>query len=73
MSYESQFPLSGHHFLKKDDANDTMTADTIENAFKELHSEVDAVFFHDDHLYMIKVGCVPLADTLCKSPTPPKT
>lgn len=58
--YNSQFPLSGHHYLQKVDANDTLTADTIENAFKELHSEVDAVFSHDGHLHMIKVGDVLL-------------
>lgn len=46
---------SGHHYLHKDESSDNMTADTIESAFKELHSEVDAVFSHDGHLYMIKV------------------
>lgn len=60
MCYDSQFPLSGHHYLQKVDANDTLSADTIENAFRELHSEVDAVFSHNGHLYMIKVGDVLL-------------
>uniref|UniRef100_A0A3Q2QQR3 Hemopexin n=1 Tax=Fundulus heteroclitus TaxID=8078 RepID=A0A3Q2QQR3_FUNHE len=47
------YAFRGHHFIRKDD-NDTLTSDTIENAFKELHSEVDAVFSYQDHLYMIK-------------------
>jgi len=48
------YAFRGHHFLQKDEGNDTVTADTIEHAFKELHSEVDAVFTYEDHLYMIK-------------------
>lgn len=48
--------FAGHHFISKDEGNDTLKADTIENAFKELHSEVDAVFSYEDHLYMIKVN-----------------
>lgn len=32
-----------------------MHADTIESAFKELHSEVDAVFSYEGHMHMIKV------------------
>ncbi|XP_007567740.1 hemopexin-like [Poecilia formosa] len=47
------FFSAGHHFIRKYD-NDTLTSDTIESAFKELHSEVDAVFSYQDHLYMIK-------------------
>ncbi|KAM6978330.1 hemopexin [Tautogolabrus adspersus] len=50
----NMYAFRGHHFLRKDEGNDTLTADTIENAFKELHSEVDAVFSYDNHLYMIK-------------------
>ncbi|XP_036965639.1 hemopexin [Acanthopagrus latus] len=50
----NMYAFRGHHFLSKDENNDTMTADTIENAFRELHSEVDAVFTYQDHLYMIK-------------------
>ncbi|XP_040913092.1 hemopexin [Toxotes jaculatrix] len=50
----NMYAFRGHHFLRKDEGNDTLTADTIENAFKELHSEVDAVFSYEDHLYMIK-------------------
>nr|ABL74446.1 warm temperature acclimation-related 65 kDa protein [Acanthopagrus schlegelii] len=50
----NMYAFRGHHFLSKDGSNDTMTADTIENAFRELHSEVDAVFTYQDHLYMIK-------------------
>uniref|UniRef100_A0A4W6DJZ8 Hemopexin a n=1 Tax=Lates calcarifer TaxID=8187 RepID=A0A4W6DJZ8_LATCA len=46
--------------FRKDEGNDTLKADTIENAFKELHSEVDAVFSYEGHLYMIKL----------ESPTP---
>lgn len=48
------YHFRGHHFLLKNRANGTLTAGTVESAFKELHSEVDAVFFHDDELYMIK-------------------
>ncbi len=48
--------LAGHHFLHRDEGSDTLKADTIESAFKELHSEVDAVFSYDSHLYMIKVN-----------------
>ncbi|CAB1329142.1 unnamed protein product [Coregonus sp. 'balchen'] len=43
-----------HHFLEQDAGNDTWSADTIESEFKELHSEVDAVFSYENHLYMIK-------------------
>uniref|UniRef100_A0A3B4ZA75 Hemopexin n=1 Tax=Stegastes partitus TaxID=144197 RepID=A0A3B4ZA75_9TELE len=50
----NMYAFRDHHFLRKDEGNDTLTADTIESAFKELHSEVDAVFSYDDHLYMIK-------------------
>ncbi|CAF95977.1 unnamed protein product [Tetraodon nigroviridis] len=49
----NMYAFRGHHFLRED-TNDTLTADTIESAFKELHSEVDAVFSYQDHLYMIK-------------------
>lgn len=65
------FPLSGHHFLLKFKANDTLIADTIENHFKELHSEVDAVFFHDHHLYMVKVGVVLGQSQMRYAPQPP--
>ncbi|XP_056904632.1 hemopexin isoform X2 [Takifugu flavidus] len=50
----NKYAFRGHHFLFKEEANDTLKADTIENAFKELHSDVDAVFSYQDHLYMIK-------------------
>nr|AFE88225.1 warm-temperature-acclimation-related 65-kDa protein [Oplegnathus fasciatus]AFE88227.1 warm-temperature-acclimation-related 65-kDa protein [Oplegnathus fasciatus] len=50
----NMYAFRGHHFLRKDEGNDTLKADTIENAFKELHSEVDAVFSYENHLYMIK-------------------
>ncbi|XP_070693864.1 hemopexin isoform X1 [Pempheris klunzingeri] len=50
----NMYAFRGHHFLRKDEGNDTLQADTIEHAFKELHSEVDAVFSYQDHLYMIK-------------------
>uniref|UniRef100_A0A3P8RTX7 Hemopexin n=1 Tax=Amphiprion percula TaxID=161767 RepID=A0A3P8RTX7_AMPPE len=48
------YAFRGHHFLRKDEGSDTLKADTIESAFKELHSEVDTVFSYDGHLYMIK-------------------
>uniref|UniRef100_A0AAX7SDC5 Hemopexin n=1 Tax=Astatotilapia calliptera TaxID=8154 RepID=A0AAX7SDC5_ASTCA len=47
------YAFRGHHYLRKDD-NDTLTSDTIENDFKELHSEVDAAFSYENHLYLIK-------------------
>ncbi|KAM9347812.1 hemopexin [Symphorus nematophorus] len=50
----NMYAFRGHHFIRKDEGNDTLKADTIEHAFKELHSEVDAVFTYEDHLYMIK-------------------
>ncbi|XP_077473035.1 hemopexin [Stigmatopora argus] len=48
------YAFRGHHFLFRDGNNDTVKADAIENSFKELHSEVDAVFSYEDHLYMMK-------------------
>uniref|UniRef100_A0A3B3HIX9 Hemopexin n=1 Tax=Oryzias latipes TaxID=8090 RepID=A0A3B3HIX9_ORYLA len=48
------YAFRGHHYIRKDEGNDTLKADTIESAFKELHSEVDAVFSYNSHLYMIK-------------------
>uniref|UniRef100_M3ZG42 Hemopexin a n=2 Tax=Xiphophorus maculatus TaxID=8083 RepID=M3ZG42_XIPMA len=47
------YAFRGHHFIRKDD-NDTLTSNTIENTFRELHSEVDAAFSYQDHLHMIK-------------------
>uniref|UniRef100_A0A3Q2DKT4 Hemopexin a n=1 Tax=Cyprinodon variegatus TaxID=28743 RepID=A0A3Q2DKT4_CYPVA len=47
------YAFRGHHFISKD-TNDTLKSDTIESAFKELHSDVDAVFSYQNHLYMIK-------------------
>ncbi|XP_017276570.1 hemopexin [Kryptolebias marmoratus] len=47
------YAFRGHHFIRED-PDKNMTVDTIENAFKELHSDVDAVFSYQDHLYMIK-------------------
>ncbi|XP_061697343.1 hemopexin [Syngnathoides biaculeatus] len=48
------YAFRGHHFLQRDGNNDTVKADAIEASFKELHSEVDAVFSYEDHLYMLK-------------------
>ncbi|KAM4608783.1 hemopexin [Polymixia lowei] len=48
------YAFRGHHFIRKNNSDDTLLSDTIESAFKELHSEVDAVFSHEDKLYMIK-------------------
>ena len=48
--------LSGHHYLRQDVGNDKLHSESIEKAFKELHSEVYAVFSYMDHLYMIKAG-----------------
>ncbi|XP_039511918.1 LOW QUALITY PROTEIN: hemopexin [Pimephales promelas] len=46
------YAFRGHHFLSI--TGDKFHSDTIESAFKELHSEVDAVFSYEGHLYMIK-------------------
>uniref|UniRef100_A0A667ZDR5 Hemopexin a n=1 Tax=Myripristis murdjan TaxID=586833 RepID=A0A667ZDR5_9TELE len=48
------YAFRGHHYLHKDDATDALKAESIESAFKELHSEVDAVFSYEGHLHMIK-------------------
>lgn len=48
-----RFSSLGYHFLSI--TGDKFHSDTIESAFKELHSEVDAVFSYEGHLYMIKV------------------
>ncbi|XP_061142877.1 hemopexin [Syngnathus typhle] len=48
------YAFRGHHFLQRDGNNDMVKADTIEASFKELHSEVDAVFSYEDQLYMMK-------------------
>eukprot|EP00064_Thunnus_orientalis_P006344 superscaffoldBa00000657_g6361 len=50
----NMYAFRGHHFIEKEEGNDTLKADTIESDFKELHSEVDAVFTYESHLYMIK-------------------
>ncbi|XP_053732769.1 hemopexin [Synchiropus splendidus] len=50
----NKYAFRGHHFLRKDNNDDQLKANTIESAFKELHSDVDAVFSYNDHLYMIK-------------------
>ncbi|KAM6984989.1 hemopexin-like [Aplochiton taeniatus] len=50
----NQFAFRGHHFLRRDAGDDKLKSDTIESAFKELHSELDAAFTYDHHLYMIK-------------------
>ncbi|KAI4872216.1 hypothetical protein NFI96_000667 [Prochilodus magdalenae] len=46
------YAFRGHHFLSV--SGDKFHSNTIESAFKELHSEVDAVFSYEGHLYMIK-------------------
>ncbi|XP_013886185.1 hemopexin [Austrofundulus limnaeus] len=47
------YAFRGHHFIRED-ADKNITVDTIEKAFKELHSDVDAVFSYQNNLYMIK-------------------
>uniref|UniRef100_A0A8C2GZ58 Hemopexin a n=1 Tax=Cyprinus carpio TaxID=7962 RepID=A0A8C2GZ58_CYPCA len=49
----SVYAFRGHHFLST--TGDKFHSDTIKCAFKELHSEVDAVFSYEGHLYMIKI------------------
>ncbi|XP_074551380.1 hemopexin [Halichoeres trimaculatus] len=46
------YAFRGHHFLRKH--NTSVHAGPIEASFKEVHSEVDAVFIYDDHFHMIK-------------------
>ncbi|XP_028992568.1 hemopexin [Betta splendens] len=48
------YAFRSHHFIQKNEGNDTLTVDTVENDFKELHSEVDAAFTYNGHLHMIK-------------------
>ncbi|XP_062312503.1 hemopexin-like [Osmerus eperlanus] len=48
------YAFRGHHYLRQDVGNDKLHSESIEKAFKELHSEVDAVFSYMDKLYMIK-------------------
>ncbi|XP_054643654.1 hemopexin [Dunckerocampus dactyliophorus] len=48
------YAFRGNYFLHKYAGNHTLTADTIEHAFKEVHNDVDAVFSYHNHLYMIK-------------------
>uniref|UniRef100_A0A8C6UXL8 Hemopexin a n=1 Tax=Neogobius melanostomus TaxID=47308 RepID=A0A8C6UXL8_9GOBI len=35
-------------------SDDNITVEAIDSAFKEIHSDLDAVFSYDNHLYMIK-------------------
>ncbi|KAL2081405.1 hypothetical protein ACEWY4_023258 [Coilia grayii] len=46
------YAFRSHHFLCME--GEKMHSDTIESAFKELHSEVDAIFFYEGHMHMIK-------------------
>uniref|UniRef100_A0A672YKL6 Hemopexin a n=1 Tax=Sphaeramia orbicularis TaxID=375764 RepID=A0A672YKL6_9TELE len=48
------YAFRGHYYLHKAHGSDAYTADTIENDFRELHSDVDAVFSYNNHTYMIK-------------------
>ncbi|KAG7503431.1 warm temperature acclimation-related 65 kDa [Solea senegalensis] len=50
----NMYAFRGHYFISRDAGNATLKADSIENVFKELHSEVDAVFTYEDQLHMIK-------------------
>nr|AGT28467.1 Wap65-1 [Paralichthys olivaceus]AGT28469.1 Wap65-1 [Paralichthys olivaceus] len=50
----NKYAFRGHHFIRRDEGNDTLTANTLDHAFKEIHSHVDAVFSFNDHLHMIK-------------------
>ncbi|XP_034430334.1 hemopexin [Hippoglossus hippoglossus] len=50
----NMYAFRDHHFLRRDEGNHTLTADRTEHAFKEIHSDVDAVFSFNDHLHMIK-------------------
>ncbi|XP_041940322.1 hemopexin-like [Alosa sapidissima] len=46
------YAFRSHHFLRME--GEKMHSDTVESAFKELHSEVDAVFAYEGHMHMIK-------------------
>nr|AGO59326.1 warm temperature acclimation 65 kDa protein 1 [Plecoglossus altivelis]CCG97808.1 warm temperature acclimation-related 65 kDa protein 1 [Plecoglossus altivelis] len=48
------YAFRDHHYLRQDVGNDKLHSESIDNAFKELHSDVDAVFSYMEHLYMIK-------------------
>ncbi|CAL8267455.1 unnamed protein product [Lota lota] len=47
------YAFRGHHFLHKH-GQGNFTSGTIESEFKEIHSDLDAAFTFNDHLYMIK-------------------
>lgn len=49
-------PHSGEWYLRLDNQRDGSHAFPIANAWKEVHSNVDAVFSYDNKLYFIKVG-----------------
>ena len=44
-----------HHYLSIDKVNGTFESDTIDSEFKEVHSDLDAAFAFQGHLYMMKV------------------
>ncbi|XP_056611775.1 hemopexin [Triplophysa dalaica] len=46
------YAFRGDYFLRR--TGDKFYSDTIESAFKEVHSEVDAVFSYEGHFYIIK-------------------
>nr|XP_055071709.1 hemopexin [Misgurnus anguillicaudatus] len=46
------YAFRGNHFLSK--TGDKFHSDTIENAFKGLHGDVDAVFSYEGHFYIVK-------------------
>uniref|UniRef100_A0A8C9T9U7 Hemopexin n=1 Tax=Scleropages formosus TaxID=113540 RepID=A0A8C9T9U7_SCLFO len=48
------YAFRGHHYLEQKAGSDTWEAHPIEKTWKKLHSEVDAVFSYNNHLYMIK-------------------
>ncbi|CAL8389157.1 unnamed protein product [Gadus morhua 'NCC'] len=43
-----------HHYLSIDKVNGTFESDTIDSEFKEVHSDLDAAFAFQGHLYMMK-------------------
>lgn len=50
--------FSGQFYIRLDTQRDGWHAFSISHLWKELDSDLDAVFSYDEKLYMIKVSCI---------------
>ncbi|MFT7799498.1 hemopexin-like [Arapaima gigas] len=48
------YAFRGHHYLEQKAGSDEWQSHPIDKNWKKLHSDVDAVFSYNNHLYMIK-------------------